>query len=73
MSDVLISRLLGQFRQIFYVASWGDYEDLFPDRAINDDIRRSMSEKEIRMEQILQHEAQKVWAEFRKLTDGARY
>ena len=44
-------------RSIFYAASWSDYEDLFPDRAINDDIRRSMPEKEIRMQQILQSEA----------------
>ena len=60
-------------RQVFYAASWSDYEDLYPDRAINDAIRRSMPEKEIRMEQILQTEAQAVWAEFRNLADGARY
>ena len=60
-------------RQVFYAASWSDYADLFSDRAINDDIRRSMPEKEIRMEQILQTEAQAVWAEFRNLADGARY
>ena len=60
-------------RSIFYAASWSDYEDLFPDRAINDDIRRSLPEKEIRMQQILQSEAQAVWAEFRRLPDGARY
>ena len=58
---------------IFYAASWSDYEDLFPDRVINDDIRRSTPEKEIRMQQILQSEAQAVWAEFRRLPDGARY
>ena len=60
-------------RQVFYAASWSDYEDLFSDRAINDDIRRPVPEKEIRMQQILQSEAQAVWAEFRQLPDGARY
>ena len=60
-------------RQVFYVASWSDCKDLFPDGAIDDDIRRSMPEKEIRMEQILQTEAQAVWAEFRDLADGACY
>ena len=59
--------------QVFYAASWSDYDDLFSDRAINDDIRRPMPEKEIRMQQILQNEAQAVWAEFRQLPDGARY
>ena len=58
-------------RSVFYAASWSDYDDLFSDRAINDDIRRSMPEKEIRMQQILQKEAQEVWAEFREMTDGA--
>ena len=36
-------------RQVFYAVSWSDYDDLFSDRAINDDIRRPMLEKEIRM------------------------
>ena len=60
-------------REIFYAASWSDYDDLFSDRAINDDIRRPRPEKRIRMQQILQGEAQAVWAEFRQLSDGARY
>ena len=60
-------------RQVFYAASWSDYDDLFSDLAINDDIRRPMPEKEIRMQEILQSEAQAVWAEFRQLPDGARY
>ena len=60
-------------RQVFYAASWSDYDDLFSDRAINDDIRRPMPQKEIRMRQILQSEAQAVWTEFRQLPDGARY
>ena len=60
-------------RQGFYAASWSDYVVLFSDRAINDDIRRSVPEKEIRMQQILQSEAKAVWAEFRQLPDGARY
>ena len=32
-------------RSIFYAASWSDYEDLFSDRAIDEDIHRSMPEK----------------------------
>ena len=58
---------------VFSAASWSDYDDLLSDRAINDDIRRSMPEKEIRMQKILQKEAQVVWAEFREMPDGARY
>ena len=60
-------------RQIFDAASWSDDDDLFSDRATNHDIRKSMPDKEIRMEQILQNEAQAVWAEFRQLPDRARY
>lgn len=60
-------------RQVFYAAFWSDYDDLFSDRAINDDLGKPMPEKEIRMQQILQSEAQAVWAEFRQLSDGARY
>ena len=60
-------------RLVFDAASWSDDDDLFSDRVINHDIRKSMPDKEIRMEQILQNEAQAVWAEFRQLPDRARY
>ena len=73
LSDVLLHLLPGQHPICLRCGVLSDDDDLFSDRATNHDIRKSMPDKEIRMEQILQNEAQAVWAEFRQLPDRARY
>lgn len=73
LPNVLLNCLLGQYPTGLLYGVLERLQDLFSERAINNDIRRSMPDKEIRMEQILQSEAQGVWADFRKFADGARY
>ena len=60
-------------RNVFYAASWSDYNDLFSDEAINNDMQKPQDQRDIKLTQILKCEACKVWDEFRKLPDGARY
>ena len=60
-------------RNVFYAASWSDYNDLFSDEAINHDMQRPKDQREIKLTQILKCEACNVWDEFRELPDGARY
>ncbi len=59
--------------KVFYAASYSDYADIFDDAKINKDICKPLSQRHLAPQQILQSEAQKVWQEFRKLPDGARY
>ena len=59
--------------KIYYAASWSDYDDIFDDSNINRDIAMPYHERLLAPQQILQKEAQEVWREFRKMTDGARY
>ena len=59
--------------KIFYGASYDDYDDLFDDLAIQQDLKKLYSERQVAMQQILRPEAQKVWAEFRQVPDHARY
>lgn len=60
-------------RKVFYAASWSDYDDIFSDRAISEDIKKEYKDREIPLKQILHKEAAQVWQEFRKMPDGARY
>lgn len=60
-------------RNVFYAASWSDYNDLFSDEAINQDMQKPKEQREIKLTQILKCEACEVWDEFRKLPNGARY
>ena len=59
--------------KIFYGASWADYADLFDDSNISRDLTQPYPERQVALQQILRSDAQKVWQEFRKLPDGARY
>lgn len=59
--------------KVFYAASWADYDDLFDDLAESKDMAKSYPERLLEPQQILREEGQKVWQEFRKLPDGARY
>ncbi len=59
--------------KIYYAASWNDYDDLFDDSKINQDILKGYPKRLLAPQQMLQEEAQKVWKEFRAMPDGARY
>jgi len=59
--------------KIFYAASWTDYADLFDDSNIANDMRFPYEQRQVALQQIMRPDAQKVWEEFRKLPDPARY
>jgi guanine deaminase len=59
--------------KIYYAASWTDYADLFDDSNISQDMSKPYPRRKVALQQILRDEAQKVWQEFRKLPDRARY
>ena len=59
--------------KILYAASWTDYADLFDDSKISKDMSFPYEERHVALQQIMQGDAQKVWEEFRKLPDPARY
>jgi len=59
--------------KVFFAAAWTDYDDLFDDLAESQDMAKLYSKRKLKPQQILQTEGQKVWDEFRKLPDGARY
>lgn len=59
--------------KIYYAASWSDYNDLFDDSAISADVKKPNSQRSIPMTQIMQQEAQVVWADYRKLPNRTRY
>jgi guanine deaminase len=59
--------------KIYYAAAWTDYADLFDDSNINIDMKKPYEQRLLMPEQIMQADAQKVWLEFRKMPDRARY
>jgi tRNA(Arg) A34 adenosine deaminase TadA len=59
--------------RIVFAAAWSDYADLFDDSNINADMKQPYAKRKIKMAQVMQPEAQKVWQEFRKLPDRAKY
>lgn len=59
--------------KIYYAAAWTDYADLFDDSNISIDMRKPYSQRVLHPQQMMQSEAQKVWLEFRKLPDRAKY
>ena len=59
--------------KVYYAAGWSDYDDIFDDSNINQDLQKPYPERLLAPEQILQKEALVVWDEFRQLSDGARY
>lgn len=59
--------------KIYYAASWSDYNDLFDDSAISADVKKPNSQRSIPMTQIMQQEAQVVWADYRKLPNRTHY
>ncbi len=59
--------------KIYYAAAWTDYADLFDDSNISKDMQKPYARRALHPEQMMQSEAQKVWLEFRKMPDRARY
>lgn len=59
--------------KIYYAAAWTDYADLFDDSNISIDMKKPYAQRVLHPEQMMQAEAQKVWLEFRKMPDRARY
>ncbi len=59
--------------RIVYGASYADYADIFDDSNIADDMLLPYGKRNVALQQLMRAEAQDVWAEFRKLPDGARY
>jgi guanine deaminase len=59
--------------KIFYAASWDDYADLFDDANQSQDMTKPYPQRTVALEQIGREDAQKVWQEFRKMPDRARY
>jgi tRNA(Arg) A34 adenosine deaminase TadA len=59
--------------KIYYAAAWTDYADLFDDSNISTDMRNPYPQRMLHPQQMMQTEAQKVWLEFRKLPDRAKY
>jgi guanine deaminase len=59
--------------KIYYAASWSDYADLFDDSNISIDMKRPYADRTVRVAQLMRPEAQKVWLEYRKMSDRTRY
>jgi len=59
--------------KIYYAAAWTDYADLFDDSNISIDMKKPYAKRAVPVEPLIRSEAQKVWLEFRKLPDRARY
>jgi tRNA(Arg) A34 adenosine deaminase TadA len=62
-----------RINKIYYAAAWADYADLFDDSNIGNDLKRPYAKRAVPLSPLLREDAQKVWAEFRKLPDGAKY
>jgi guanine deaminase len=59
--------------RIVYAASWTDYADLFDDQNIGTDMKLPYAKRKVKTVQFMRGDAQKVWQEFRKLPDRAKY
>lgn len=59
--------------RIVYAASWTDYADLFDDQNIGMDMKLPYAKRKVKIQQLMRGDAQKVWNEFRKLPDHAKY
>lgn len=59
--------------KIYYAVPWQDYEDLFDDSRINEDISKPYAQRLLQPQHMPQEEAQQIWATFRAMPDRARY
>lgn len=61
-----------RIEKVYYAASWEDYDDLFSDREISEDLGRPDACKTLAPEELLRAEAQQVWREYRALAAPPR-
>ena len=59
--------------KIYYAAAWTDYADLFDDSNIGQDLKNSNPNRAVPLTQLMQSDAQKVWAEYRKMPEKTKY
>jgi guanine deaminase len=59
--------------RIYYAAAWTDYADLFDDSNISIDMKKPYAERTVKISQMMQEDAQKVWLEYRNLPNKTRY
>lgn len=59
--------------KIYYAAAWTDYADLFDDSNISIDMQRPYAERKVKVAQLMQSDAQKVWLEYRQLPEKTKY
>ena len=59
--------------RIYYAAAWTDYADLFDDSNISEDMKRPYADRTVKISQMMQEDAQKVWQEYRDLPTKTRY
>jgi tRNA(Arg) A34 adenosine deaminase TadA len=59
--------------KIYYAAAWTDYADLFDDSNISADMKRPYAQRTVPVAQLMRGDAQKVWLEYRKMSDRTRY
>jgi guanine deaminase len=54
-----------RIEKVYHAAAWQDYDDLFSDREISEDLARPDPLKTLAPEELLRAEAQQVWREYR--------
>jgi guanine deaminase len=59
--------------KIYYAASWSDYADLFDDSNISIDMKKPYADRTVGVAQLMRGDAQKVWLDYRKMSDRTRY
>ncbi len=59
--------------RIYYAAAWTDYADLFDDSNISEDMKLPYAQRTVKISQMMQEDAQKVWQEYRALPTKTRY
>jgi tRNA(Arg) A34 adenosine deaminase TadA len=59
--------------RIYYAAAWTDYADLFDDSNISIDMKKPYAERTVKISQMMQEDAQKVWLEYRNMPNKTRY
>jgi len=59
--------------KIFYGADWKDYQDIFDDQAIDQDMKKPTAKRSIAVVELMRPEADAVWREYRALPDKQRY
>ncbi|MEK8093673.1 nucleoside deaminase [Methylocystis sp. IM3] len=59
--------------KIYFAASWADYADLFDDSSIGRDMLKPLTQRSIRVAQLMRAEAVEVWREYRALSERDPY